>query len=128
LKPSRILWLLALIGGFEIGKMPVFALELCFTLAKVYTMPLTKPTPIRPLRATGSLLRAPTIEYVVEDVIRTHQADVYEIKTEDKPEKIMAMIKPLRCSDGKFLTMFSEDQFSKKIEQTRSMGIDRRLL
>ena len=34
LKPSLMLWLLALIGGFEIGKMPVFAFEPCFTFAK----------------------------------------------------------------------------------------------
>lgn len=30
----------------------------------------------RPERAIGSLLRAPTIEYVVEEVTRTHQAEV----------------------------------------------------
>lgn len=40
----------------------------------------------------------------------------------------MARIKLLRFSDGKFLLMFSEDQFSKKIEQIRRMGVDRRLL
>ena len=105
-------------------------------------MPLTKPTPMaetlgnvtgsskktRPLTAMGSLLRAPTIEYVVDDVTRTHQAEVYEMKTDDRPEKIMARTKLLRFWAGKFLLMFSEDQFSKKIEQTRRIGIDRRLL
>ena len=59
---------------------------------------------------------------------RTHQADVYEMKTDDRPEKIMARIRLLRCAAGKFLLIFSEDQFSKKIEQIRRMGIDKRLL
>ena len=33
------------------------------------------PKKMRPERATGSLFNAPTIEYVVEDVTRTHHAE-----------------------------------------------------
>ena len=87
---SLALWLLALIGGFEVGRTPVFGLDDCLTFANAYTIPLTKPTPmadtlgsvtgaskkISPLKAMGSLFKAPTMEYVVEDVTRTHHADV----------------------------------------------------
>ena len=76
MKESLALWLLALIGGFVVGSTPVFGFEFCLTLAKAYTIPLTKPTAIaetlgtvtgaskniRPLTAIGSLLSAPTIE------------------------------------------------------------------
>ena len=55
-----------------------------------YTMPLIEPITIaetlgtvtgaskktRPLTAMGILFKAPTIEYVVDEVTRTHQADV----------------------------------------------------
>jgi hypothetical protein len=41
---------------------------------------------IRPLIAIGSLFRAPTIEYVVEDVTRMHQAEQYEMKIAARPE------------------------------------------
>lgn len=34
----------------------------------------------RPEIAIGSLLRDPTMEYVVEDVTRMHQAEAYEMK------------------------------------------------
>lgn len=86
-----MLWLLALIGaGCEVGRTLVFAFFPSCILATAYTMPLTKPTKIaetlgmvkgaskkmRPDTAIGSLLRAPTIEYVVEDVTRTHHAEV----------------------------------------------------
>jgi hypothetical protein len=40
----------------------------------------------RPLIAIGSLFRAPTIEYVVEEVTRIHQAEQYEIKIAARPE------------------------------------------
>lgn len=73
-------------------------------------MPLTKPTKIadtlpkvtgaskntRPLTAIGSLLRAPTMEYVVDEVTRTAHAEVYEMKTEERPEMIMTVITVLR--------------------------------
>lgn len=98
--------MLELIGvGFVVGNPPpIFACADCLTLARAYTIPEMNPTAIaetlgavtgaskkiRPLIAIGSLLRAPTMEYVVEEVTRTHQADVYEMKTEESPEKIMA--------------------------------------
>lgn len=105
-------------------------------------MPLTKPTAIAdtlgivtgvskntsPLNAMGNLLSAPTMEYVVDDVTRTHQAEVYEMNTDESPEKTMAKIKLLRLSIGKFLLTFSDDQFSRKIEQARRIGIDKTLL
>ena len=105
-------------------------------------MPLTKPMAIaetlgsvtgaskkmRPLNAIGSLLSAPTMEYVVDEVTRTHQAEVYEMKTEDKPEKIMAIIRLFRCSAGKFLATFLDDQFSTNREAMTRIGIERRLL
>lgn len=65
---------------------------------------------------------------MVDEVTRTHQADVYEMKTEDRPENIMAMMRLLRCVAGKFLLTFSLDQFSIKREQTSRMGMQRRLL
>ena len=34
----------------------------------------------------GSLLRAPTMEYVVDEVTRIHQAEQYEIRTVPRPE------------------------------------------
>lgn len=141
-RESRALWLLALMGWFVVGRTPVLGLEPCLTLAKVYTIPLTKPTAIAetlgtvtgaskntsPLSAMGSLLRAPTMEYVVEEVTRTHHAEVYEMKTDDRPEKIIAKVRLLRRSAGKFELMFSDDQFSRKTEQTRRIGIERTLL
>lgn len=48
----------------------------------------------------GSLFRAPTIEYVVEDVVRTHQADAYDMKKAEAPEKIIAIIIGWRTSAG----------------------------
>lgn len=39
-----------------------------------------------PLMASGNLLRAPTIEYVVEEVTRMHQAEQYEMKMAAMPE------------------------------------------
>ncbi len=65
---------------------------------------------------------------MVDEATRTHQAEVYEMKTDDSPEKIMARTRLFRWAGGKFLLMFSEDQFSKKMEQIRRIGIDRRLL
>jgi hypothetical protein len=63
-------------------------------------MPLTNPMMIadtlpkvtgalkktKPLTAIGSLLRAPTIEYVVEEVTRMHQAEQYDMKMVARPE------------------------------------------
>lgn len=50
------------------------------------------------------------------------------MNTEERPEKIIARIRLLRRSGGKLVLRFSEDQFSKKREQTRRMGIERTLL
>jgi hypothetical protein len=82
----------------------------------------------RPDKAMGSLFNAPTMEYVVEDVTRTHHADVYEINTDDKPERIMAIIMFDLLSTGKLRVMFSEDQSSRSKVATMSTGIERRLL
>ena len=136
--------MLALIGaGLVVGSPPpILAFADCLTFASAYTIPLMNPTPIaetdgivtgaskkiRPLSAIGNLLRAPTIEYVVDEVTRTHQAEVYEIKTEDRPENTMAAMMLLRDSIGKFFITFSEDQFSMKTEARRRMGIERTLL
>jgi hypothetical protein len=65
---------------------------------------------------------------VVEDVTRTAQAEVYEMKTVDMPEMTMTMMTVLRCSGGKFFWMFAEDQSSTRIDATRRMGMVRRLL
>lgn len=51
-----------------------------------------------PLAATGNLFKAPTIEYVVEDVQRTHHALPYEIKKDEIPERTIATIKDERTS------------------------------
>jgi hypothetical protein len=89
LRLSLILWLLAESGKLCVGRLSL-GLLLCLTLARAYTIPLTKPTKIaetlpnvtgaskkmRPLMAIGSLFNAPTIEYVVEEVTRTHHAEV----------------------------------------------------
>ena len=136
--------MLALIGaGLVVGNPPpTLAFADCLTFASAYTIPLMNPTPIaetdgmvtgaskktRPLTAIGNLLRAPTMEYVVDEVTRTHQADVYEMKTEERPENTMAAMMLLRWSMGKFFVTFSEDQFSTKMEAMRRMGIERILL
>jgi len=79
--------------GCDIGS-DIFAAALCLTLAQAYTMPLTNPIiiadtlpnvtgaskKIRPLTATGSLFKAPTMEYVVDEVTRMHHAEAYEMK------------------------------------------------
>ena len=105
-------------------------------------MPLTKPTMIaetlgmvtgaskkmRPLNAIGSLFKAPTIEYVVDEVTRTHQAEVYDMNTEESPENTIARTMLLRRSVGKFFVTFSDDQSSTKNEANKRIGIDKRLL
>jgi hypothetical protein len=83
---------------------------------------------IKPETAIGSLLRAPTIEYVVEDVTRTHHADVYEMKTDDAPVKIMALMMAFRESIGKFFVIFAADQSSITREHTKRIGMVSKLL
>lgn len=41
---------------------------------------------ISPEIAIGSLLRDPTMEYVVEEVTRIHQAEAYEMNMVPRPE------------------------------------------
>ena len=82
----------------------------------------------RPEMAIGSLFKAPTMEYVVEVVTRTHQAEVYEIKADDKPERTMAKKMLLRWSGGKLRVIFSDDQSSTRKVKIIKTGIDRRLL
>jgi len=94
------------------------------TLAKV----VGASKKMSPLNAIGSLFKAPTIEYVVDEVTRTHHADVYEMKTDERPENTIAIMRLFLVSSGKFLAIFAEDQFSRNIEQTRRIGIDKRLL
>lgn len=59
---------------------------------------------------------------------RTAQAEVYEMKTEERPEITMAVIIELRCSIGKFLATLADDQSSMNREATSRIGIVRRLL
>jgi hypothetical protein len=112
------------------------------TLAQVYTIPLMKPIKMaetlptvtgaakkmRPLMARGSLFKAPTIEYVVEEVTRMHQAEQYEMRIAPRPEYIMPTKRALRVSGGKFRARFALDQSSATNEQTMSTGIVRKLL
>lgn len=88
LRPSLLLFALALIGTL-VGNIPCGAF-FSVAFATAYTMPLTNPTKMadtlgivtgaskktNPETAMGSLLSAPTIEYVVDDVALTHHADV----------------------------------------------------
>lgn len=50
------------------------------------------------------------------------------MKTDERPEATMAMMMLLRCSVGKLRARLAEDQFSRRMEQTRRMGMERRLL
>lgn len=50
--------------------------------------------------AIGSLLSEPTMEYVVDEVVRTHQAEAYDMPNADAPEKIIAQMRAWRCSSG----------------------------
>lgn len=44
-------------------------------MAETLQIVATSPKKTMPEIAIGNLFREPTIEYVVEDVVRTHQAD-----------------------------------------------------
>jgi formate-dependent nitrite reductase membrane component NrfD len=65
---------------------------------------------------------------VVEDVTRRHQAEVYEMKTVERPEIIIAVITLFLLSRGKFFETFSDDQSSRRREQTKRTGIVNKLL
>lgn len=81
-----------------------------------------------PDTAMGSLFNAPTMEYVVDEVTRTHHADVYEMKTDDRPDRIMAKTIPFRSAGGKFRLTLDEDQSSTQAERVMRIGMERRLL
>lgn len=66
--------------------------------------------------------------YVVELVTRTHHALVYEMNTDERPEKSMASMRLVRRSSGKFEEMLADDQSSRKREHRRRTGMERRLL
>jgi hypothetical protein len=83
---------------------------------------------IKPLMAIGSLFKAPTMEYVVEVVTRTHQAEEYEMKTVERPDKTMAVMTELRFSGGKHLEMLADDQSSTMSEAASKIGMVSRLL
>lgn len=53
--------------------------------------------------AIGSLLSDPTMEYVVDEVVRTHQAEAYDMPNADAPEKIIAQMRAWRCSSGLYI-------------------------
>lgn len=82
----------------------------------------------KPLTAMGNLFRAPTMEYVVEDVTRMHQAEQYEMKIVASPEYTIPIMRLFRDSRGKFFKRFSRVQFSKTKEQTNRTGMVSRLL
>lgn len=64
-------------------------IKMADTLLKV----ATSPKNTIPEMAMGSLLSEPTMEYVVEDVVRTHQAEAYDMPNAETPEKIMAQMR-----------------------------------
>jgi len=90
LSPSFKLWLLALITSLLLVGKTSFLSLFWLIFAQAYTSPDTNPIPMaltlpnvtgaskntNPDKAIGSLLRAPTIEYVVDEVTRTHHAEV----------------------------------------------------
>lgn len=50
------------------------------------------------------------------------------MKTEERPERIMAKMMRFRWSGGKLRVTFVEDQSSTKTEKTMRTGMERRLL
>lgn len=50
------------------------------------------------------------------------------MKTVERPEKTMAAMMLLREAGGKFLRMFSPDQFSRRAVAARRRGMERTLL
>lgn len=65
---------------------------------------------------------------MVEVVTRTHHADVYEMKTVDRPERTIAKKMLLRLFGGKLRSILVEDQSSTQRVSTIRTGIDKRLL
>jgi hypothetical protein len=141
LDTSLCLCELALIVGRETGRT-CFACSLCLIFPYPYASPLKNPKRIArmlpnvtgapkntiPQIASGSLFRYPTNEYVVDDVLRMHQADEYEMKMAPMPEYSMPIMRLLRDSTGKFRDRFAADQSSVTREQRIMMGRERTLL
>ena len=138
---SRILCELALVGRIPLCWLPLSAC-LCQTFATAKTIPLTKPTDIaltlasvtgtskntRPETAMGSLLSAPTIEYVVLLVTRTQLAEAYDMRMDERPVKIIAETMYVLEPSGKLSARLAADQFSRNREHTNSVGRESRLL
>ena len=97
-------------------------------MAIVFAIVIDSAKNSSPEMAIGSLFSAPTMLYVVLLVTRTHQAEAYEMKMEERPVKTMAVIMYVREPSGKLRAMLAEDQSSRKREQMPRMGRERRLL
>ena len=69
-------------------------------IAEVLANVTLSPKNIMPLAATGSLFNAPTIEYVVLEVVRKHHAVVNDMAKADTPENTIADIIVARTSSG----------------------------
>ncbi|CAI4410348.1 CRE_HP_G0096950.mRNA.1.CDS.1 [Saccharomyces cerevisiae] len=109
-----------------------------FCLATAYSRPDRNPRKIEkkdkkffgaskntnPANAMGNLFKAPTIEYVVEEVTRTHQPEQYDIPTDMSPLMTIAASE----SADKFTDKFFVDQSSIMKEKTSSKGNARTLL
>lgn len=67
----------------------------CLPIKIADTFPNVAGSPKKtiPEMAIGSLLSEPTMEYVVDDVVRTHQAEAYDIPNAEAPEKIIAQMR-----------------------------------
>jgi len=65
---------------------------------------------------------------VVEEVARTHHADEYEMKIEERPVKIMAPKMAFLESIGKFFAILADDQSSTTRDPINKTGIVNRLL
>lgn len=64
----------------------------------------------------------------MDEVTRTHHADVYEMETPETPDSSMAKRMRLRCSVGKLRARLAGDQSSRNKEARRRIGMVRRLL
>lgn len=90
----------------HVGRALSILSRLPLTFAQAKTIPLMNPRAmadtlprvtgspkkISPLTAMGSLFNAPTIEYVVEDVMRIHHAVANDMKIVARPEYSIAEI------------------------------------
>lgn len=65
---------------------------------------------------------------MVDEVTRTHQADVYEMHTVDRPEMARAASMAWRVAVGKLRSMLADDQSSRSREHAIKIGMLSRLL